>query len=90
MKKISLIAATAAFALLLNSCSSCDELVIKESEVPKAVLDAFRAKYPNVTVDEWEAEKEDGVFFFGAEFKAEGKEMEVHISPDGGSVTEEK
>ncbi len=90
MKKISIIVTITALTLLLNSCSSSDEFVIKESEVPKAVLDAFRAKYPNVNVDEWEAEKEDGVFFFGAEFKVDGKEMEVHISPDGTSVTEEK
>ena len=90
MKKIYFILVIAALTLLLNSCSSCDELVIKESEVPKAVFDAFRTKYPNVTVDEWEAEKEDGVFFFGAEFKVDGKEIEVHISPDGASVTEEK
>jgi len=90
MKKITFTVATIALAHLLNSCSSCDELVIKESEVPKAVLDAFRAKYPNVTVEEWEAEKEDGVFFFGAEFKVDGKEIEIHISPDGTSVTEEK
>lgn len=90
MKKITLLLGTAVLPILLNSCSACDELVIKESEVPKAVLDAFRAKYPNVTVEEWEAEKEDGVFFFGAEFKADGKEREVHISPDGTTITEEK
>ncbi len=74
----------------LNSCSSCDEFEIKEAEVPKAVLDAFRAKYPSVVVDQWEAEHEDGKFFFGAEFKDGGKAMEVHISPDGTSVAEEK
>jgi len=74
----------------LNSCSECDEFHIKESEVPKAVMDAFRAKYPSVVVDQWEAEHEEGKFFFGAEFKDGGKEMEVHISPDGTSVAEEK
>lgn len=74
----------------LNACGSCDEFEIKESEVPKAVVDAFRAKYPNVVVDEWEAEKEDGKFFFGVEFKDGDKEMEVHIPSDGSSVTEEK
>ena len=91
MKKISFfLVALTALSLLFPSCSSCDEFLIKESEVPKAVFDAFRTKYPTVIVDEWEAEKEDGVFFFGAEFKADGKDMEVHISPDGASVTEEK
>lgn len=78
------------FLPFLNSCSECDEFHIKESEVPKAVMDAFRAKYPSVTVDQWEAEHEDGKFFFGAEFKDGGKETEVHISPDGTSVEPEK
>ena len=74
---------------LFSSCSSEKEFDIKESEVPKAVMDAFRAKYPNAVVEEWEAEHEDGKFFFGAKFKNNGKEIEVHITPDGASVTEE-
>jgi hypothetical protein len=74
---------------LISSCSS-DEFEIKESEVPKAVMEGFRAKYPSAVVEKWEAEHEDGKFYFEAEFKQDGKEMEVHITPDGASVTEEK
>ena len=74
---------------LICSCSS-DEFEIKESEVPKAVMDGFRAKYPNAVVEKWEAEHEDGKFYFEAEFKDNGKEIEAHITPDGASVTEEK
>ena len=76
--------------LCLISCSSETEFEIKESEVPPAVLEAFKAKYPNAQVKEWEAEKEDGKFFFEVEFKDGDKEKEVHITPDGSSVTEEK
>jgi hypothetical protein len=75
--------------ILLSGCSSSDEFDIKESEVPPSVLSAFRAKYPNVQVTKWEAQKEDGKFYFEAEFKEGGKEKEIHVSPDGSSVTEE-
>jgi hypothetical protein len=37
-----------------------------------------------------EAEKEDGKFFFEAEFTDGGKEKEVHITPDGSSISEEE
>jgi hypothetical protein len=50
--------------LLLSSCST--EFDIQESEVPRDVVAAFRAKYPNAQVKKWEAEKEDGKFYFEA------------------------
>jgi len=73
----------------LTSCSS-NEFDIKESEVPPNVIAAFKAKYPSVQVKEWEVEKEDGKLFFEAEFTDGGKEKEVHITPDGSSITEEE
>ena len=74
-------------ALGLSSCSS-NEFAIKESEVPPAVMAAFKAKYPSVQVKEWEAEKEDGKFLFEVEFVDGGKEKEIHITPDGSSITD--
>jgi len=76
-------------AIGLTSCSS-DEFQIMESEVPPPVMAAFKAKYPSVQVKEWEAEKEDGKFFFEVEFTDGGKEKEVHITPDGSSITEKE
>ena len=76
-------------AFCFSACSS-DEFEIKESEVPKNVVDALKAKYPSAEVIEWQAEKEDGKFFFEAEIKVGNKEIEVHITPDGSSVTEEE
>ncbi len=74
---------------MLSACSSSNEFEIKESEVPPNVLSAFRAKYPNVQVTKWEAQKEEGKFYFEAEFKENGKEKEIHVSPDGSLVIEE-
>lgn len=75
-------------AVCLSACSS-DEFEIKESEVPPNVLSALKAKYPSAQVTKWEAEKEDGKFYFEAEIKEAGKEKDIHITPDGTSVTEE-
>ena len=82
---------TIATIVLFASCSSHEEeFTIKDSEVPKDVMAALKAKYPNAQVKEWEAQKTDGKFVFECEFKDGDKEHEVHITPDGSSVTEEK
>ena len=73
---------------MMVSCSSSPEFEIKESEVPPSVMNAFKAKYPLAKEVKWEAEKEDGKFYFEAEFKDGSKEKEVHITPDGLTVTE--
>ena len=75
-------------AIVMVSCSS-SELEIKESEVPPNVLAAFKAKYPSAQVKKWQAEKEEGKFVFEVDFIDGGKEKEVHITPDGSSISEE-
>jgi hypothetical protein len=79
----------AGIAVFLSACSS-NEFEIKETEVPQNVVAAFKAKYPSAQVTKWEAEKEDGNFYFEAKIKDGGKEKEIHITPDGSSVTEEE
>ncbi|MBN8861823.1 MAG: hypothetical protein J0H92_00545 [Sphingobacteriales bacterium] len=86
-KKIWFIGGLLTFCVSIVSCSS--EFEIKETEVPKEVVSALKAKYPNANVTKWEAEREDGKFYFEAKWKENGKEKEVHISPDGSFVTEE-
>ena len=65
--------------ILLIGC----ELEISESDVPKDLVAAFKARYPNAQQVSWEAEKADGKFYYEASWKENGKEAEVHISPDG-------
>lgn len=81
---------TAILAVIILSVGCSSEFEIKETEVPKEVLAAFQAKYPAATAVEWVAEKEKGNFYFEAEWKENGKKMEVHITPDGSSVAEDK
>jgi hypothetical protein len=88
MKSIGLILIATMFAF--GSCSHEEEFTIKDSEVPKDVMAAFKTKYPNAQVKEWEAQKSNGNFVFECEFKDGDKEKEVHITPDGNSIVEEK
>lgn len=74
--------------MVLSACSS-NEFDIKEADVPQNVVAALKAKYPSAQIKKWEAEKEDGRFYYEAEIKDGGKEKEVHITPDGSSVMEE-
>jgi len=75
-------------SIALTACSS-NEFEIKETDVPQNVIATLRAKYPAVQIIKWEAEKENGKFYFEAKIKDGAKEKEVHITADGSSVTEE-
>ncbi len=77
------------FCTLVFSACSSNEFDITETNVPQNVVAALKAKYPTAQVTKWEAEKEDGRFYFEAEIKDGGKEKEIHITADGSSVTEE-
>lgn len=74
---------------VLSACSS-NEFDIKETDVPRNVIAALKAKYPSAQVTKWEAENESGRFYFEAKIKDDGKEKEIHITSDGASVTEEE
>lgn len=80
----------AMFCMVVFSACSSNEFDIKETDVPQNVIAALKAKYPSAQITKWEAEKEDGRFYFEAEIKDGGKEKEIHITPDGMSVTEEE
>ena len=87
MKTKSILVISSFAALLFTACESSSE--IKEADVPQSVKSAFSAKQPNVQVSKWKTEKEDGKMIYEAEFKDGDKEKEVHIAPDGSSVTDE-
>jgi uncharacterized membrane protein YkoI len=74
---------------LFSACSS-NEFDIKETDVPQNVVAALKAKYPSAQITKWEAEKENGRFYFEAKIKDGDKKREIHITADGSSVTEEE
>jgi hypothetical protein len=77
------------FALIIMVSACASEFKIVESDVPPAVMTAFKAKYPNSQDVEWEAEKTGGHLAFEAEFKMDGKSKEAYFKPDGTFLKEE-
>jgi hypothetical protein len=81
MKKLPILVSASFICVLITGCMS--EFSIAENEVPADLVSAFKTRYPAATGVRWEAEKEKGHFYYEAEWKENGKEVEVHISPDG-------
>lgn len=52
-------------------------------EIPKAVMDALKAKFPKAKIDKWTREQEGGVVLFDIEFKQDGRKFEADIKEDG-------
>lgn len=51
--------------------------------VPKAVLNALKAKFPQAVIDKWTREKEDGIILYDIEFKQQGRKFEADVKEDG-------
>lgn len=86
MKNMLYILSAGAF-LLATSCAT--EFDIPGDDVPQAVKDGFKAKYPNSAASEWEVEKSGGHLVYEAEFKLDGKKREAEFKPDGTFLKEE-
>jgi uncharacterized membrane protein YkoI len=68
----------------LPSCGSEEhERKVAEKEVPSAVLQAFKAAYPNAEVRGYAEEQEDGKKIYEVSFTHEGKSMDVTYAGDG-------
>jgi hypothetical protein len=59
-------------------------------KIPKAVMDALKAKFPNARIDKWTKEKEDGKVVYDIEFKQDGRKAEADITEDGTILNFEK
>jgi len=52
-------------------------------KIPKAVMDALKAKFPNAKIDKWTKENDKGKVVYDIEFKENGKKAEADIFEDG-------
>jgi hypothetical protein len=77
-------------SLLLVSLDSLAGKDIPDSQVPPAVLAAFKASYPSATDVEFEEELKNGIKVYEIEFKVDGIKREVDYSPDGKVLKDEK
>ncbi|MFL5752453.1 MAG: PepSY-like domain-containing protein, partial [Bacteroidia bacterium] len=67
-------------ALVLAMGTGFAQSKVKEANVPKAVLDAFKAGFKGAKADKWEKEKDGN---YEAEFKQGGVETSASYSPEG-------
>jgi hypothetical protein len=81
MKSAITLLATA--TLLLAGPLAFADRDLTEAEVPAAVIQAFKAAYPNATEAKFEEETEKGLKTYEVEFKLDGKKFEVDYSDDG-------
>jgi hypothetical protein len=52
-------------------------------KIPKAVMEALKAKFPKAKIEKWTKEKEDGKEIYDIEFTVNGKKTEADIAADG-------
>src|SRR5262245_52725839 len=53
------------------------------NKIPKAVMDALKAKFPRAKIDKWSKENEKGKVIYDIEFKQDGRKAEADIAEDG-------
>jgi uncharacterized membrane protein YkoI len=61
----------------------------KGPALPAAAADAVKKAFPKATIEEVERERE-GLVLYEVELKADGKEIEVEVTPDGQIVAVER
>ena len=89
LKPITLLAAAALPVGLLIAATAAEE--IKVDALPKPVLDAVKAKYPDAEIEKAEKETEDGETVYEVELEVkEDEEVTVALKPDGTIIEVEK
>jgi hypothetical protein len=80
---VALLALTATVARAADEPKDLDK-------IPKAVMDALKAKFPKAKIDKWTKETEDGKVMCDIEFKVDGRKTEADIAEDGTILNFEK
>jgi len=52
-------------------------------KIPKKVMDALKAKFPDPEIHQWTREKEGGIVLYDIEFRQGGRKFEADIKEDG-------
>jgi len=76
--------------LLVAGVARAEEKRIKESEVPKAVIDGVAKKYPAGKRVGFEREDEEGKTIYEVKVVNDGHKIDVDVTPDGRIVEEEE
>ena len=73
----------AAVFVLVATVSGAEDEPKDLDKIPKAVMDALKAKFPRAKIDKWTKETENGKVVYDIEFKQDGRKAEADIAEDG-------
>ena len=85
----SLLLCSVAIGLALSTPAFASEKTIQRADVPKPVLEAVEAKYPNAKLTHFAKEVESGKTLYEVVVDADTGHAEVSVSPEGKVVSEE-
>jgi len=80
---------TVAVGLATSAAAFASEKPVKQADVPKPVLAAVQAKYPNAKLEHFAKEVEDGKTLYEVVLDVGSAHTEVSVSPEGKIVSEE-
>ena len=80
---------TVALGLAISAPAFASEKTVQRSDVPKPVLAAVEAKYPNAKLTHFAKEVEGGKTLYEVVLDADSGHAEVSVSPEGAIVSEE-
>src|SRR5262245_62030331 len=89
-----LLAAVLAALLLLAPGARAQDKKDKDKleldKIPKAVMDALKARFPKAEIHKWTKEKVGNDVFYDIEFKENGRKCEADIKEDGTYINFER
>ena len=81
------------FAVVIITLTGCKkeekEEAVSVKDLPQAVVDAVKAKYPDAEIEEAEKDVEDGSTVYDIEIILDGKEIEIEVTPEGKILEED-
>src|SRR5262249_26832403 len=76
--------------LVLGTTARADDKKVPPEKVPKAVMDAVKARFPGAEITSVEKETMDGKVIYDIELKQQGRKYEMDIQEDGTVLEVEK
>lgn len=76
--------------VLFGAAVRADEEKLSVDKLPKAVLDAVKARFPGAELTGGGKETEDGKTFYEVTIKHDGAKIDVTVTPEGAITTIEK
>lgn len=90
MRRTGWVGAIATLGLMAMASAVAADDKIPLDQVPKAVMDAVKAKFPGAEITGAEKEEEDGKTIYEIALKDKGQAIDVSLKPDGTIVSMEK